>query len=291
MLDAHRLPQIHTPADEPVDQSVLERRAQSVGHLFRDRVAASPDRPAFLHAVVSETGDEWVTVTWAEVDVVVREIGAGLVALGIEPEDRVAIASSTRYEWALADLAIMVAGGATTTIYPTTIADDVAFIVVRLRRQGRLRRERRAAREAARHPRRRPPAVRAGHRLRRRVRRRRLDAHPRRGAPARPRVPRGRPRCDRRAHRRASSPTSSPRSSTPRARPAAPRACGCGTARGPTRAPPSSRSTSSARTTCSTSGCRSPTSSARCCSPCRCRSGSPRPSTAGSTRSSTTSPS
>ena len=43
----------------------------------------------------------------------------------------------------------------------------------------------------------------------------------------------------------ASSPTSSRRSSTPRARPAAPRACGCGTARGPTRAPPSSRSTSS----------------------------------------------
>ena len=49
--------------------------------------------------------------------------------------------------------------------------------------------------------------------------------------------------------------------------------------------------TSSARTTCSTSGCRWPTSSARCCSPCRCRSASRRPSTAGSTRSSTTSPS
>jgi long-chain acyl-CoA synthetase len=122
-------PQIHTPADEPVDQSVLDRESQSVGHMFRDRVAASPDRPAYLHAVVSEGGDEWVTVTWAELDVVVREIGAGLVALGIDPEDRVAIASSTRYEWALADLATMVAGGATTTIYPTTMADDVAFIV------------------------------------------------------------------------------------------------------------------------------------------------------------------
>ena len=45
------------------------------------------------------------------------------------------------------------------------------------------------------------------------------------------------------------------------------------------------------RTTCSTCGCRWPTSSARCCSPSRCRSGSRRRSTAGSTRSSTTSPS
>ena len=122
-------PQINTPADEPVDQSVLSNEAQSVGHMFRDRVAASPDRPAYLHAVVSPSGDEWVTVTWSELDVVVREIGAGLVALGIEPEDRVAISSSTRYEWALADLAVMVAGGATTTIYPTTIAEDVSFII------------------------------------------------------------------------------------------------------------------------------------------------------------------
>ena len=82
-----------------------------------------------MHAVVRPDGDDWLTVSWAELDVVVREVGAGLVALGVEAEDRVAIASSTRYEWALADLAIMVSGGATTTIYPTTIADDVAFIL------------------------------------------------------------------------------------------------------------------------------------------------------------------
>ncbi|MGG5257380.1 AMP-dependent synthetase/ligase [Phycicoccus avicenniae] len=122
-------PQINTPADEPVDHAVLEHRAQSVAHLFRDRVAASADRPAFLHAIVRESGDEWVTVTWRELDVVVRELAAGIVALGVEPEDRVAIASGTRYEWALADLANMLAGAATTTIYPTTIADDVAFIL------------------------------------------------------------------------------------------------------------------------------------------------------------------
>ncbi|QIM20492.1 long-chain fatty acid--CoA ligase [Phycicoccus sp. HDW14] len=126
----HRVtPQINTPADEPVDHAVLENRAQSVAHLFRDRVAASGDRPAFLHAIVSDAGDEWVTTSWRELDVVVRELAAGIIALGVEPEDRVAIASGTRYEWALADLANMLAGAATTTIYPTTIADDVAFIL------------------------------------------------------------------------------------------------------------------------------------------------------------------
>ena len=40
-----------------------------------------------------------------------------------------AIAANTRVEWVLADLGIMCAGAATTTIYPTTEAKDAAFIL------------------------------------------------------------------------------------------------------------------------------------------------------------------
>jgi long-chain acyl-CoA synthetase len=54
---------------------------------------------------------------------------AGLLALGLRPEQRVSIACSTRVEWVLADFAVMCAGGAVTTVYPTTVGDDVAFIV------------------------------------------------------------------------------------------------------------------------------------------------------------------
>ncbi len=57
------------------------------------------------------------------------ELAAGLLSLGLEAEDRVAIASGTRIEWMLADLAIMCAGGATTTVYPTTQHEDVSFIL------------------------------------------------------------------------------------------------------------------------------------------------------------------
>ncbi|MFW5474403.1 AMP-dependent synthetase/ligase [Knoellia sp. CPCC 206450] len=122
-------PQIHSPADEAVDHHLIEERAASVGHLFRQRVERTPDSPAFMYAKVAESGDEWLTVTWAEAKARVDAIGAGLVALGVAPEERVALASATRYEWALADLAVMVAGAVTTTIYPTTIDDDVAFIL------------------------------------------------------------------------------------------------------------------------------------------------------------------
>jgi hypothetical protein len=49
---------------------------------------------------------------------------AGLLALGIRPEQRVAIASATRLDWIHAGLAIMCSGAATTAGYPST-ADDV----------------------------------------------------------------------------------------------------------------------------------------------------------------------
>jgi len=49
--------------------------------------------------------------------------------MGIEPEQRIAILSSTRVDWVLADFAILCAGAATTTVYPTTNPEDVAYIL------------------------------------------------------------------------------------------------------------------------------------------------------------------
>jgi long-chain acyl-CoA synthetase len=96
-----------------------------MARMILDRVAATPDREAFRHPV----GDRWVSLDWRGVGLRVRAIAAGLLALGVRPEDRVAIAASTRLEWILADFGILCAGAATTTIYPTTPAADVAFIL------------------------------------------------------------------------------------------------------------------------------------------------------------------
>lgn len=112
-------------SDEVVDWSKIEERAPSVAQLFVDRVAATPQSEAFRYP----SGDGWTSVTWSEVGRRVRTLAAGLIALGVESEQRVALASATRYEWVLADLAVMCAGAATTTVYPSTTASDVAFIV------------------------------------------------------------------------------------------------------------------------------------------------------------------
>jgi len=107
------------------DMSLVENRAGSVAQMFFDRVHETPTREAFRFP----SGAAWESRTWQQTGETVRRLAAGLVALGIEPEQRVAIASATRYEWILADLAIMCAGAATTTVYPSTIPDDVAYIL------------------------------------------------------------------------------------------------------------------------------------------------------------------
>jgi long-chain acyl-CoA synthetase len=107
------------------DFAKIENRAPSVAQMFLDRVAATPQAEAFRYP----HDDGWESVTWQQVNDRVRPIAAGLISLGILPEDRVALASSTRYEWVLVDLAVLCAGAATTTVYPKTNADDVAYIV------------------------------------------------------------------------------------------------------------------------------------------------------------------
>lgn len=104
---------------------ILASRPSSMGAMLLEQVAASGEREAFRHL----KDGRWVSLTWSDTRDAVFEIAAGLLAVGVELEDRVAIASGTRIEWVLADLAIMSAGAATTTVYPTTQHEDVAFIL------------------------------------------------------------------------------------------------------------------------------------------------------------------
>jgi long-chain acyl-CoA synthetase len=113
-------------------QTLIENRPPSVAALFLERVAATPDAEAYRYPVPPASGegpDEWKSLSWAQAAERVYAISAGLIELGVQPEQRVALASSTRVEWILADLGIMCAGAATTTIYPQTNAGESAFIL------------------------------------------------------------------------------------------------------------------------------------------------------------------
>ncbi|MFJ2631200.1 AMP-dependent synthetase/ligase [Streptomyces sp. NPDC087422] len=113
-------------------QTLIENRPPSVATLFLERVTATPDAEAYRFPVPSESGqgpDTWQALTWGAAAERVYAIAAGLMDLGIRPEERVAISSNTSVDWILADLGILCAGAATTTVYPSTNADETAFIL------------------------------------------------------------------------------------------------------------------------------------------------------------------
>ncbi|MEU7698053.1 long-chain fatty acid--CoA ligase [Streptomyces sp. NPDC039028] len=113
-------------------QTQIENRPPSVATLFLERVERTPDAEAYRYPVPAASGtgpDDWKSLSWGQAAERVYAIAAGLVDLGVAAEERVALASSTRVEWILADLGVMCAGAATTTVYPQTNAEESAFIL------------------------------------------------------------------------------------------------------------------------------------------------------------------
>jgi long-chain acyl-CoA synthetase len=107
------------------DASFVDQLPANVAVQFLERVKKSPDREAFRYPV----GEAWESMTWSQAGDEVARLAGGLLSLGLQSEQRVGIASGTRYEWILADLAIMCAAGATTTVYPSTNEEDTAYIL------------------------------------------------------------------------------------------------------------------------------------------------------------------
>ena len=82
------------------------------------------DRPALRH----KRDGQWHDVSYAEVGEAVSEIGRGLIALGIEPGERVCILCNTRPEWTYCDFAISAAGATVVPIYPTNSPDECEWV-------------------------------------------------------------------------------------------------------------------------------------------------------------------
>jgi long-chain acyl-CoA synthetase len=71
----------------------------------------------------------WTNVTCKEAANQIRSAALGLIAEGVQPGDRVAVFSATRYEWPILDLAILSVGALTVPIYETNSAEQVRFVL------------------------------------------------------------------------------------------------------------------------------------------------------------------
>ncbi|EDY52515.1 AMP-dependent synthetase/ligase [Streptomyces clavuligerus] len=93
--------------------------------LIRRNASQHPD----VAVMGRKVGDSWTDVTSTQFLAEVLAAAKGLIAAGIEPGDRVALMSRTRYEWVLLDFAIWSAGGVTVPVYETSSAEQVSWIL------------------------------------------------------------------------------------------------------------------------------------------------------------------
>src|SRR5207247_5035488 len=80
--------------------------------------------------LISKVNGVWKPIPAADFGFTVRALSLGLNGLGVQPGDRVAILSENRPEWAMADYAILCAGGWSVPIYPTLPAAQIVPLLV-----------------------------------------------------------------------------------------------------------------------------------------------------------------
>jgi long-chain acyl-CoA synthetase len=102
------------------------KRSRTIADLLPVAVERYPERPAITF---KDDSGEWVKRTYAEVGDTVRELSLGLIDLGIERGDKVAILANTRPEWTYFDFAALTAGATVVPIYQTNSPEECQYVL------------------------------------------------------------------------------------------------------------------------------------------------------------------
>lgn len=118
------------PADLAAARADIEGRVagRTLIDVLADTVAAHGDLPAYSDKHDVPEGESWRTTTWAQLHEQVLDAAAGLVDLGVEPGDTVAIMASNRTEHFVADMAGVHAAATPMSIYNTLSVEQVAYV-------------------------------------------------------------------------------------------------------------------------------------------------------------------
>ena len=88
------------------------------------------ERNALKEALVSKKGDTWISISTQEYIDKANAISRGLLRLGIQPNDKIALISkNNRTEWNIMDIGILQLGAQNVPIYPTISEDDYAYVL------------------------------------------------------------------------------------------------------------------------------------------------------------------
>ncbi len=98
---------------------------RTVATYFRDWAERLPDGVAMRE----KDFGIWQEITWAEAWDLVQLAANGLLALGVQPGDRVSIHSEDRPEWVIMDMAAVAVRGVSVGLYPTNPAAEVEYML------------------------------------------------------------------------------------------------------------------------------------------------------------------
>jgi len=104
-----------------------QRQAPGAPSTLGELVLAAASRPGA--ALRYEEAGDWRELAYAELGEAAREIAGGLIAIGIEPGDRVAVLSDTRAEWTLADCGALCAGAVAVPVHQTSSPEEVRYVL------------------------------------------------------------------------------------------------------------------------------------------------------------------
>lgn len=99
--------------------------AQTIIERFWERVQEMPQTVALRY----KSGDGWGDITWRDYGIEVRRVGKALMALGVGHGDKVALLSSNRPEWHIADVGCMSIGASSAPIYVTNSPEQVRHVI------------------------------------------------------------------------------------------------------------------------------------------------------------------
>jgi long-chain acyl-CoA synthetase len=115
-----------------METATVERRpavgagSATVADLLPAAAAKYGSAPAVMYR--DESG-AWVERSFAEVGEIVRGLSLGLIDLGVEKGDKVAILSNTRPEWTYYDFAALSAGATVVPIYQTNSPEECQYVL------------------------------------------------------------------------------------------------------------------------------------------------------------------
>ncbi|MGV0607552.1 AMP-dependent synthetase/ligase [Mycolicibacterium sp. XJ1904] len=108
-----------------VPASFTVEEHDNVASAVFDHERDDPDHVIFQRLV----DGSWTDVTCRQAADQIRSAALGLIAKGVQPGDRVALLSATRYEWPILDFAILATGALTVPIYETSSPEQVKFVL------------------------------------------------------------------------------------------------------------------------------------------------------------------